>query len=174
MLAVGRQDRESSAAVLTMVYKCLPLPSDLAVLWPLLFTLFLPLPLYGEGGGKHTVVKTAQSLVCTGLALEGGGGGCFLLCCISYTSVLTWQYLLVSFRITRSVTEGRGEPGQSIFSRACSGTRQTAGQRQLSAVVFLTGVFAAFQAVSEQLPLSADDSWVFPPFPPPPSCPWLS
>lgn len=31
-----------SAAVLAVVHKCLPLPSDLAVLWPLLSTLPLP------------------------------------------------------------------------------------------------------------------------------------
>jgi len=37
-----------SAAVLAMVFKCLPLPSDLAVLWPLLSTLLLPLALFGE------------------------------------------------------------------------------------------------------------------------------
>lgn len=71
--------------------------------------------------------------------------------------VLSWQCLLVSFRVVWSVTEGRGEPGQSMFSGTCSGTRQTAGQRQLGTVVFLAGVLAAFLAVSEQLPLPAAD-----------------
>lgn len=46
--ACSRRDLESSAAVPAMVHKCLPLPSDLAVLWPLLSTLFLPLALSGE------------------------------------------------------------------------------------------------------------------------------
>lgn len=44
----SRQDLESSAAVPAVVRKCLPLPSDLAVLWPLLSTLLLPLALSGE------------------------------------------------------------------------------------------------------------------------------
>lgn len=48
-----------------------------------------------------------------------------------------------------------------MFSGTCCGTRQTAGQRQLGAVVFLAGVFAAFLAVSEQLPLSAADFFFF-------------
>lgn len=61
------------------------------------------------------------------------------------------------------VTGGRVEPRQSIFSGACSGPRQAAGQRQFGVVVFLAGGFAAFQAISEQLPLSADD--FFFPFP---------
>lgn len=94
--------------------------------------------------------------------------------------VLSWQCLLVSFRVTGSVTEGRGEPGQSTFSGTCSGTRQTAGQRQLGTVMFLAGVFAAFLAVSEQLPLSAAGLVLvvgfvgfFFSFPPPPSCPRL-
>lgn len=41
-----------SAAVLAMVQKCLPPPSDLAVLWPLLSTLLLPLALFGEEEGS--------------------------------------------------------------------------------------------------------------------------
>lgn len=36
---------------------------------------------------------------------------------------------------------------------------KSAGRRQLDAVVFLADVFAAFLAVSEQLPVSADDSF---------------
>lgn len=53
-------------------------------------------------------------------------------------------------------------------TRACSvghavvlGKQQATKQRQLGAVVFLAGVFAAFIAVSEQLPLSADDFFFF-------------
>lgn len=41
-----------SVAVLAMVQKCLPPPSDLAVLWPLLSTLLLPLALFGEEEGS--------------------------------------------------------------------------------------------------------------------------
>lgn len=37
---------------------------------------------------------------------------------------------------------------------------KSAGRRQLDAVVFLADVFAAFLAVSEQLPVSADDSFL--------------
>lgn len=48
-----------------------------------------------------------------------------------------------------------------MFSGTRCGTRQTAGQRQLGAVVFLAGAFAAFLAVSEQLPLSAADFFFF-------------
>lgn len=44
----SRRDLESSAAVPTMVHKCVPLSTDLAVLWPLLSTLLLPLALSGE------------------------------------------------------------------------------------------------------------------------------
>lgn len=69
--------------------------------------------------------------------------------------VLTWQHLLVFFRVIWSVTEGREEPGQSMFSGTCSGTRQAAAQRQSGAVAFLAGIFAAFLAVSEQMPSSA-------------------
>lgn len=69
--------------------------------------------------------------------------------------VLTWQCLLVSFRVIWCVTEGRGKQGQSMFSGTCSGVWQRVGQRQLGAVAFLAGLFAAFLAVLEQLPLSA-------------------
>lgn len=48
-----------------------------------------------------------------------------------------------------------------MFSGTCSGTRQTGSQRQLGAVVFLADVFAAFPAVSDQLPLSTDDFFFF-------------
>lgn len=57
-----------------MVHECLPLPSDLAVLWPLLSTLLMPLALSGELRGEHMMVQTAQSFTCTGLAMEGEGG----------------------------------------------------------------------------------------------------
>lgn len=43
-----------------------------------------------------------------------------------------------------------------MFSGTCSGTRQAAAQRQSGAVAFLAGIFAAFLAVSEQMPSSAD------------------
>lgn len=51
LLAVGRQDLGvQSSTVLAMVHKCLP--SDFAVLWPLLSTLLLPLALSGEEKGS--------------------------------------------------------------------------------------------------------------------------
>lgn len=43
-----------------------------------------------------------------------------------------------------------------MFSGTCSGTRQAAAQRQSGAVAFLAGIFAAFLAVSEQMPSSVD------------------
>lgn len=60
--------------------------------------------------------------------------------------VLTWQCLLVSFRVIWRVTEGRGEQGQSMFSGTCGGIWQRVGQRQLRPVAFLAGLFAAFLA----------------------------
>jgi len=82
-----------------------PLPPDLAVLWPLLSTLVLPLTLSGEEEGS-----TQWSRLCTVTHLHWAGRGrrrleMFLVMLCKLHRILTWWCLLVSFGIVRSVTE---------------------------------------------------------------------
>lgn len=102
------------------------------------------------------MVQAAQSLTCTGLAMGRRRWRAFPVILHVLHKVLTWHCLLVFFRVIWSVTEGRGEPVQNMFSGTCSGTRQAAAQRQSGAVAFLAGIFAAFLGVSEQMPSSVD------------------